>query len=29
MVVVSPNQPGFDVINSGVVEFAEQHDMTA
>ena len=27
MVVVSPNQPGFDVINSGVVEFAKQHDM--
>ena len=28
MVVVSPNQPGFDVINSGVVEFAEQNNMT-
>ena len=27
MVVVSPNQPGFDVINSGVVEFAEQNGM--
>ena len=27
MVVVSPNQPGFDLINSGVVEFAEENDM--
>jgi branched-chain amino acid transport system substrate-binding protein len=27
LVVVSPNQPGFDVINSGVVEFAEQNGM--
>ena len=27
MVVVSPNQPGFDLINSGVVEFAEQEGM--
>ncbi len=27
LVVVSPNQPGFDVINSGVVEFAEENDM--
>jgi branched-chain amino acid transport system substrate-binding protein len=27
MVVVSPNQPGFDVINSGVTEFAEENDM--
>ena len=27
IVVVSPNQPGFDLINSGVVEYAEQEDM--
>jgi branched-chain amino acid transport system substrate-binding protein len=27
IVVVSPNQPGFDLINSGVVEFAEENDM--
>jgi branched-chain amino acid transport system substrate-binding protein len=27
MVVVSPNQPGFDIINSGVVEFAEQNGL--
>ncbi|MGH9230460.1 MAG: ABC transporter substrate-binding protein [Acidimicrobiales bacterium] len=27
LVVVSPNQPGFDLINSGVVEFAEENDM--
>ncbi|MGH9290447.1 MAG: ABC transporter substrate-binding protein [Acidimicrobiales bacterium] len=27
MVVVSPNQPGFDLINSGVVEFAQENDM--
>ena len=27
MVVVSPNQPGFDLINSGVVEFAEENEM--
>jgi branched-chain amino acid transport system substrate-binding protein len=27
MLVVSPNQPGFDLINSGVVEFAEENDM--
>jgi branched-chain amino acid transport system substrate-binding protein len=27
LIVVSPNQPGFDVINSGVVEFAEENDM--
>jgi branched-chain amino acid transport system substrate-binding protein len=27
LVVVSPNQPGFDVINSGVVEYAEQEGM--
>ena len=27
MVVASPNQPGFDLINSGVVEFAEENDM--
>jgi branched-chain amino acid transport system substrate-binding protein len=27
MVVVSPNQPGFDVINSGVVEFAEENGL--
>ena len=24
IVVVSPNQPGFDLINSGVVDFAKQ-----
>jgi branched-chain amino acid transport system substrate-binding protein len=27
LVVVSPNQPGFDVINSGVVEFAEENGL--
>jgi branched-chain amino acid transport system substrate-binding protein len=27
MVVVSPNQPGFDVINSGVVAFAEANGL--
>jgi branched-chain amino acid transport system substrate-binding protein len=27
IVVVSPNQPGFDLINSGVVEYAESEDM--
>jgi branched-chain amino acid transport system substrate-binding protein len=27
LVVVSPNQPGFDLINSGVVEFAEENGM--
>jgi branched-chain amino acid transport system substrate-binding protein len=27
LVVVSPNQPGFDVINSGVTDFAEQQGM--
>ena len=27
IVVASPNQPGFDLINSGVVEFAEQNGM--
>lgn len=27
IVVVSPNQPGFDLINSGVVEFAEQNGL--
>ena len=27
IVVVSPNQPGFDLINSGVVEFAEENGM--
>jgi branched-chain amino acid transport system substrate-binding protein len=27
MLVVSPNQPGFDLINSGVVEFAEENGM--
>ncbi len=27
LVVASPNQPGFDLINSGVTEFAEQNDM--
>ena len=27
LVVVSPNQPGFDVINSGVVDFAKQNGM--
>lgn len=27
IVVASPNQPGFDVINSGVEEFAEENDM--
>jgi branched-chain amino acid transport system substrate-binding protein len=27
MVVVSPNQPGFDIINSGVVEFAEENGL--
>jgi branched-chain amino acid transport system substrate-binding protein len=27
MVVISPNQPGFDVINSGVVEYAEENGM--
>ena len=27
IVVASPNQPGFDLINSGVVEFAEENDM--
>jgi branched-chain amino acid transport system substrate-binding protein len=27
IVVVSPNQPGFDLINSGVVEFAEGEGM--
>jgi branched-chain amino acid transport system substrate-binding protein len=27
LVVVSPNQPGFDVINSGVVDFAETQGM--
>jgi branched-chain amino acid transport system substrate-binding protein len=27
IVVVSPNQPGFDLINSGVVEFAETQGM--
>lgn len=27
LVVASPNQPGFDLINSGVVEFAEENDM--
>jgi len=28
MVVISPNQPGFDIINSGVVEFAEDNGLT-
>ena len=28
LVVASPNQPGFDLINSGVVEFAEENGMT-
>jgi branched-chain amino acid transport system substrate-binding protein len=27
LVVASPNQPGFDLINSGVVEFAEENGM--
>jgi branched-chain amino acid transport system substrate-binding protein len=27
LVVVSPNQPGFDLINSGVVQFAEENGM--
>jgi branched-chain amino acid transport system substrate-binding protein len=27
IVVASPNQPGFDLINSGVVEFAEQNGL--
>ena len=27
IVVASPNQPGFDLINSGVVEFAEENDL--
>jgi branched-chain amino acid transport system substrate-binding protein len=27
LVVSSPNQPGFDVINSGVVDFAKQNNM--
>ena len=27
LVVVSPNQPGFDVINSGVTEYAEDNGM--
>ena len=27
LVVVSPNQPGFDLINSGVVEFAEENGL--
>jgi branched-chain amino acid transport system substrate-binding protein len=27
LVVVSPNNPGFDVINSGVVDFAKQNGM--
>jgi len=27
LVVVSPNQPGFDVINSGVVQFAQENGM--
>jgi branched-chain amino acid transport system substrate-binding protein len=27
IVVASPNQPGFELINSGVVEFAEENDM--
>ena len=27
LVVVSPNQPGFDLINSGVVEYAEENGM--
>jgi branched-chain amino acid transport system substrate-binding protein len=27
MVVASPNQPGFDLINQGVVDFAEENDL--
>jgi branched-chain amino acid transport system substrate-binding protein len=27
MVIASPNQPGFDLINSGVVEYAEQEGL--
>jgi branched-chain amino acid transport system substrate-binding protein len=27
LVVVSPNQPGFDLINSGVVQFAQENGM--
>ncbi len=27
MVVVSPNVPGFDLVNSGVVEFAEENGL--
>jgi branched-chain amino acid transport system substrate-binding protein len=27
LVVVSPNQPGFDLINSGVVQYAEENGM--
>jgi branched-chain amino acid transport system substrate-binding protein len=27
IVVVSPNQPGFDLINTGVVEYAEENDL--